>query len=169
MQTLENARHEKFAQLLAEGASQVDAYVGAGYKPGTECSKTACSSKLACKPKIKARILEFHLNHTLRHPWAARPSFAIPTCPRGRRGQGGAVVNDCVGVFRRLKNVGFRITEPTSASRHPSKLKPAHTQREVEPCLVLHRQRLQNKRAFEPANQYVGTGSDAGCDAATRS
>jgi hypothetical protein len=55
---LENARHERFAQLVSEGASQSDAYVEAGYHPGTEISKTACSSKLACKPKIKARILE---------------------------------------------------------------------------------------------------------------
>lgn len=41
----------------------------------------------------------------------------------------------------------------TAASPDPSKHKTAHPEREVEPCLSFHRNRLQNKRAFGATDQ----------------
>jgi hypothetical protein len=47
---------------------------------------------------------------------------------------------------------GFHVTEPSSASLNRSKLKTADPEREVEPCLALYRQRLQDERALGAAN-----------------
>lgn len=50
---LANARHERFAQELAKGASQVDAYSKAGFKPN---ASHAC--RLGAKVEIVARVAE---------------------------------------------------------------------------------------------------------------
>ncbi|WP_426163068.1 terminase small subunit [Sandarakinorhabdus sp. DWP1-3-1] len=48
---LPNARHERFAQLVASGKSAAAAYVDAGYLPST-----AASSRLSAKVSVRARI-----------------------------------------------------------------------------------------------------------------
>lgn len=53
MPILDNARHERFAQELAKGASQTDAYTAAGYKG----DRTA-ASRLSTKDNIQARVAE---------------------------------------------------------------------------------------------------------------
>lgn len=53
MAILTNVRHERFAQELARGASQTDAYTTAGYKG----DKTA-ASRLATKVNVRARVAE---------------------------------------------------------------------------------------------------------------
>jgi phage terminase small subunit len=53
MPALENARHERFAQELAKGKSQADAYCAAGYKP----SRSA-AARLAADVNICARLAE---------------------------------------------------------------------------------------------------------------
>ena len=53
MPVLDNPRHEIFAQELAKGASQKDAYEAAGYKPSEQ---TAC--RLASNDKVAARVSE---------------------------------------------------------------------------------------------------------------
>jgi phage terminase small subunit len=53
MPALENARHERFAQELAKGASQTDAYLAAGYKG----DKTA-ASRLSTNVNVQQRIAE---------------------------------------------------------------------------------------------------------------
>lgn len=53
MPALPNARHERFAQELAKGKSQTDAYMSAGYKEDRHGA-----SRLATKDNIKARVSE---------------------------------------------------------------------------------------------------------------
>lgn len=53
MPVLANARHERFAQELAKGKSQTDAYLAAGYKG----DRTA-ASRLSTNANIQARIEE---------------------------------------------------------------------------------------------------------------
>lgn len=50
---LKNARHERFAQELAKGKSQVDAYAAAGYKPD---DGAAC--RLSGNIRVRDRVLE---------------------------------------------------------------------------------------------------------------
>ena len=51
MPALKNARHERFAQELAKGKSQAEAYVEAGYKP----SRSA-ATRLAADVNIRERL-----------------------------------------------------------------------------------------------------------------
>ena len=53
MPVLKNARHERFAQELAMGKTQVEAYEVAGY-----VANDSNSSKMARNPKILARVAE---------------------------------------------------------------------------------------------------------------
>lgn len=53
MAALTNARHERFAQELAKGKSQAEAYADAGYKP----SRSA-AARLAADVNICARLAE---------------------------------------------------------------------------------------------------------------
>jgi phage terminase small subunit len=53
MPVLKNTRHEKFAQALASGKSQLEAYEISGYKP-----HRGNASKLACENIILARVAE---------------------------------------------------------------------------------------------------------------
>lgn len=53
MTILANARHERFAQELAKGASQVEAYRLAGYEP-----IEANASRLIRNDKVSARVAE---------------------------------------------------------------------------------------------------------------
>lgn len=53
MPILKNAKHEKFAQLLANLHSQDAAYAGAGYKPNA-----SHASRLARNGKVAARVAE---------------------------------------------------------------------------------------------------------------
>lgn len=50
---LKNARHEKFAQLLAKGRSQFEAYEKAGYKPDR-----GAATRLSAKVSIQSRLNE---------------------------------------------------------------------------------------------------------------
>ncbi|NTG07238.1 terminase small subunit [Rhizobium rhizogenes] len=53
MGVLKNARHEKFAQLRAQGKTQDEAYELAGFKPSRHHA-----SRLATKGNIQARVAE---------------------------------------------------------------------------------------------------------------
>ena len=53
MPVLENARHERFAQALAKGKSQAEAYADAGYKPSEPNA-----SRLTSNDKVQARLSE---------------------------------------------------------------------------------------------------------------
>jgi len=53
MPVLENARHERFAQELAKGNSQIEAYRLAGYEP-----VEANASRLIRNDKVAARVAE---------------------------------------------------------------------------------------------------------------
>lgn len=53
MPVLDNARHERFAQELAKGASQVEAYEKAGYKPND-----GHAARLAGNGRVKDRVAE---------------------------------------------------------------------------------------------------------------
>ena len=53
MAVLKNARHERFAQLIAEGKSQEAAYKEAGYKPSR-----SSASDLRSTPNISQRIAD---------------------------------------------------------------------------------------------------------------
>ncbi len=53
MAVLKNPRHERFAQEVAKGKSQSDAYAAAGYKPSEHHA-----SRLARNGKVKARVAE---------------------------------------------------------------------------------------------------------------
>jgi phage terminase small subunit len=50
---LENSRHERFAQGLASGLTQLQAYAEAGY-----CGNHAHASRLSKNPRVRARVAE---------------------------------------------------------------------------------------------------------------
>lgn len=53
MPALSNQRHELFAQALAKGETQADAYAAAGYKPSEPNA-----SRLTSNDKVRARVAE---------------------------------------------------------------------------------------------------------------
>lgn len=53
MSVLDDPRHEKFAQLVAQGMPYAHAYTGAGYKPSIPHA-----SRLASNGNVQARVLE---------------------------------------------------------------------------------------------------------------
>lgn len=61
MPALDNPRHERFAQELAKGKSQLEAYKEAGYKPSEQ---HAC--RLASSGKVAARVAEILERAALR-------------------------------------------------------------------------------------------------------
>lgn len=73
---LKNPRHERFAQELARGKSQTDAYAVAGYKPN---AGAAC--RLAENVKIVARVAEIlGVAATLAHidaAWVLKKAVAL--------------------------------------------------------------------------------------------
>jgi adenosyl cobinamide kinase/adenosyl cobinamide phosphate guanylyltransferase len=50
---LKNVRHERFAQELAKGKSQLEAYVAAGYKPDR-----GAATRLSANVSVRDRVLE---------------------------------------------------------------------------------------------------------------
>ena len=61
MAALANARHERFAQELAKGHSQADAYVSAGYK-----HSRSAAARLAADVNICARVSEIQERGAVR-------------------------------------------------------------------------------------------------------
>lgn len=57
MAELKNARHERFAQLVAGGMPQAEAYVDAGFKCEPKAAE-ASASRLHAKPDVAARVKE---------------------------------------------------------------------------------------------------------------
>jgi phage terminase small subunit len=57
MAVLANHRHEKFAQLLAQGKSMNESYELCGYRPSR-----FNASKLANNPAIKERVIQITTN-----------------------------------------------------------------------------------------------------------
>ena len=55
---LENERHELFAQGIAKGQSQREAYLAAGYTAKTDASADVCASRLLSDAKVQARVTE---------------------------------------------------------------------------------------------------------------
>src|SRR5262245_15471223 len=58
MHTLENPRHEIFAQEIAKGRSQREAYLSAGYSPKSDKATDAAASRLLSHAKVATRIQE---------------------------------------------------------------------------------------------------------------
>lgn len=58
---LKNERHERFAQELAKGALQKDAYATAGYRGGDNQA-----SRLAADERVRARVAELQLRAAVR-------------------------------------------------------------------------------------------------------
>ena len=58
MTALADARHERFAVLVAQGESGVDAYLAAGFETTSRHVAGVNASKLKRRPEVKARIAE---------------------------------------------------------------------------------------------------------------
>lgn len=59
MPVLSNPRHERFAQAIARGKSQNDAYKACGYEAGTSAANVHSNAgKLARRPQVAERITE---------------------------------------------------------------------------------------------------------------
>eukprot|EP00456_Euglypha_rotunda_P042666 TRINITY_DN33316_c0_g1_i10.p1 TRINITY_DN33316_c0_g1~~TRINITY_DN33316_c0_g1_i10.p1 ORF type:complete len:218 (+),score=49.37 TRINITY_DN33316_c0_g1_i10:26-679(+) len=58
MPVLDNTRHELFAQGVAKGKSQRDAYRGAGFESESDESVDAAASRLLSDVRVKARVTE---------------------------------------------------------------------------------------------------------------
>lgn len=67
MPTLRRSKQEHFAQYLAEGKAQVDAYALAGYASNNRAAAYANASKLMAQAKIQQRILELRQAAARRH------------------------------------------------------------------------------------------------------
>lgn len=73
MSALKNAKHERFAQLVAGGKPQADAYVEAGFQCEAKAAE-ASASRLRARPDVDARIRE------LQGAAAERTSKSIVDC-----------------------------------------------------------------------------------------
>ena len=63
MPVLENARHERFAQGLAKGKTQEQAYIDAGY---SENGARVSASQLLTNPNVAARVAELQERAAMR-------------------------------------------------------------------------------------------------------
>ena len=61
MAALKNAKHERFAQELAKGKSQAEAYATAGYAPSEPNA-----SRLTSNDKVRARVAEIQERGAIR-------------------------------------------------------------------------------------------------------
>lgn len=68
MPVLENVRHERFAQELAKGKTQEQAYIDAGYSPN---GARAASSKLLTIANITERVAELQSVVAEKSTWDA--------------------------------------------------------------------------------------------------
>ena len=66
MPPLENARHERFAQGLAKGKTQEQAYIDAGY---SENGARVSASQLLTNPNVAARVAELQERAAIRVEW----------------------------------------------------------------------------------------------------
>lgn len=66
MPVLPHPRHERFAQAVAKGKSNHDAYIYAGYAKGKPNDVRSNAGTLARKPEIAARIAELQDNQARR-------------------------------------------------------------------------------------------------------
>lgn len=73
----DNPKHEAFAQCLAKGMKQVDAYVGAGYSP--KGAKAGASSLLRQQPWIKDRVAEIQRGERVALERARPDLVQLPT------------------------------------------------------------------------------------------
>ena len=58
MPALDNAKHERFAQEIAKGATGRDAYRAAGYASKSDAAADASASRLLSDVKVRDRIAE---------------------------------------------------------------------------------------------------------------
>ena len=72
MPVLKNARHEAFAQALAKGKTQEEAYALAGYKPSRHHA-----SHLATKRNVADRVAEIKARVADRAEWSAAERIAM--------------------------------------------------------------------------------------------
>jgi hypothetical protein len=61
MPILSNARHERFAQEVASGSSQSEAYDAAGFRSSTPAATKANASRLMSRPEVRERVAELQL------------------------------------------------------------------------------------------------------------
>src|SRR5688500_17646114 len=73
----DNPKHEAFAQCLAKGMKQVEAYIGAGYSPNG--AKAGASSLLRNQPWIKDRVAEIQRNERVCLERARPDLVPLPT------------------------------------------------------------------------------------------
>jgi len=66
MPALPNAKHERFAQEIAKGASSRDAYKVAGYQTKSDAGTDASASRLLSDAKVQARIAEIQERAAVR-------------------------------------------------------------------------------------------------------
>ena len=66
MPVLDNARHERFAQELAKGKSQTQAYIAAGYSPNGADGHAA---RLVGNGRINARVMELKERAAAKVEW----------------------------------------------------------------------------------------------------
>jgi hypothetical protein len=61
MPVLGNTRHERFAQEVASGSSQSEAYATAGFRSETPAATKANASRLMSRPEVRERVAELQL------------------------------------------------------------------------------------------------------------
>ena len=61
MPILENVRHERFAQEVASGSSQSEAYAAAGFRSSSPAAAKANASRLMSRPEVRERVDELQL------------------------------------------------------------------------------------------------------------
>ena len=91
MATLKNPKHERFAQALARGKSQADAYAKAGYKPSEPHA-----SRLARNGKVSERVTELQARGAIRVEFdlaAAARQLDEDRALAHEKGQAGAAVS----------------------------------------------------------------------------
>ncbi len=140
MPVLDNARHERFAQELAKGASQAEAYLAAGYKG----DKTA-ASRLSTNVNVQGRVAE--LKSAIAERVEIDQSYVLST------------ILDTVERCKQAKPVFDRKGDPVLVETPAGDIAPAYI---FDARSVLRGSELLGKHLGMFVERHEHTGKDGG-------
>lgn len=123
MATLENTRHELFAQALAQGMTQIDAYEKAGYE-----RSFAHASRLAAAEHVRTRVAELQQRRITAQDEAVTMTVTqgLEELEAARAGamEAGKFNDAIAATVAKLKTAGLWVerSERTSVRLDPGKL-----------------------------------------------
>lgn len=112
MPILSNARHERFAQEIAKGKSQAEAYANAGYEPSEPNA-----SRLTRNDKVQARVAELQGRTAIRAEVTAASLIAEAEEVRQKAMEAGQFAPAIAAIKEKGVLAGVRIEKRENTNR----------------------------------------------------